>query len=123
MIRIVFNRIEFPDGEPRFTGPEISVSVEGHSLFDAKGRDIVCAAVSALSQTLVLSLYRSASIQQSVTRDSGLLRSEILTENLDEGQMLQLKTLIHSFYIGITEIHNNYTDTIRIEWQGDHNGT
>ncbi len=116
MVRVSFKNVVFSAEKPEFSAETIIVTVEGHSLFDVKGRDIVCAAVSALAQTLVLSLSRAVSIKQDVKQEQGFLRSAIEVRGLNEDQVLQLRTLVQAFYIGISEIDKNYPDTIRIKW-------
>ena len=78
---IQFTRgIEFVDTK----NGSVSILVKGHALFESKGKDIICAAVSALAQTLVRSISIIGDIEQNLVQENGLLRTEIILSDLIE---------------------------------------
>lgn len=84
------------------------ISVLGHSGYAPAGKDIVCAAVSALVCTLVNSLdaLTRDKIEYHISDGTGIIRYKDLSE---EG-----KLLIDSFFIGISAIAERYPDHVRI---------
>lgn len=78
------------------------LTVDGHAGYAKTGNDIICAAVSALTQNLVSSI-------EALTEDKVLYQVEnghmdIKWENLSE----QGNLLVDSFFIGICGISNTY---------------
>lgn len=76
------------------------VKVSGHADFAKKGEDIICGAVSILTQNLVNSI-------QNLTQDkvACVIESGKVIINLDFGNLSeQTKTLIDSFFLGICSI-------------------
>jgi uncharacterized protein YsxB (DUF464 family) len=55
----------------------VGVMVKGHSLRGKKGNDIVCAAVSALSQTMTRSIDMLGEIPQELDQREGFLSTRI----------------------------------------------
>lgn len=72
------------------------------------GQDIVCAAVSALVQTLIRSVQDLGSDKIEYDISSG--RADIRWGDLSE----KSKTLVDSFFIGICMIADEYPDNVRI---------
>ena len=104
----VNNGLQFPEKSP------VSIKISGHAGSDVKGKDIVCSAVSALSQTLVLSIGRLLKVDQTVKIENGLLTS-IVQPVTDTEEENKLKLLIESFLIGILEIEREYPGRVKIE--------
>lgn len=102
------NGLQFPAELP------VSIQVSGHAGSDAKGKDVVCAAVSALSQTLVLSINRLLKVEQTVKIENGLLTSTVQPVT-DANEENKLKLLIESFLVGILEIQREYPERVKIE--------
>jgi len=90
-----------------------SFKVEGHAYADEPGRDIVCAAVSALSQTAVLSLYEIANIDITYQMEDGLLICN-LPKDITEEQRYKANIVIESMLIGLKSIAEMYSDYIVI---------
>jgi len=104
----VENGLHFPAELP------VSIHISGHAGSDVKGKDVVCAAVSALSQTLVLSINRLLKVEQTVKIENGLLTSTVKPVK-DAVEEIKLKLLIESFLIGILEIQREYPGRVKIE--------
>ena len=85
------------------------ITVSGHADFAEAGKDIVCAGVTALTQTLIRSM-------QGLTRDKVEYevspgRADIHLGNLSE----EGKLLVDSFFIGICLIADEFPEYVRIE--------
>ena len=81
---------------------ENSVTVDGHAGYAEKGKDIICAAVSVLAQSLIHSLQALTRDKISVEMDEGHVK--IGYENLSE----QGKLLTDSFFIAVSDIQKAY---------------
>jgi uncharacterized protein YsxB (DUF464 family) len=116
LIRIEFLNLSFKRGVLFPDSGVIRIKIEGHSGYDGKGRDIVCAGISSLFQTFILSVARLLKIDQKIERDnSGLLSTEIDTHKLRIEDANKLKLLIDSFLLGVSEISKEYPGTIIID--------
>ena len=84
------------------------ITVSGHAGYAPAGQDIVCAGVSALTQTLIRSIEDRTTdkIKYKISPGGG----EILYGNLTE----KSRTLVDSFFIGILQIADEYPDNVRI---------
>lgn len=85
------------------------IEIHGHAGYAEAGKDIVCAGVTALTQTLIRSV-------QGLTRDEieyavSPGRADIHYGNLSEAG----KLLVDSFFIGVCLIADEFPDYIRIE--------
>lgn len=87
------------------------ISVRGHAPRPenvAPGQNIVCAAVSALTLTLIEGLTAIAGMEISTTEESGNVRIEWAAIN-EIG-----KALIDTWFLGIVRIQDSYNGTILI---------
>lgn len=80
------------------------VSVDGHAGYSEMGKDIVCAAVSALTQSLIHSLEALTNDNISSTIASGCVN--IKYRNLSEAG----KLLVDSFFIAVSDLQRTYGD-------------
>jgi len=89
-------------------GENIGFRCLGHAGFARHGKDIVCAAVSTLVQTLAWSIkdLTEDTIEYEVSSEG----TKIQYENLSE----RSKLLVDSFFIGILEIAREYPKHVEI---------
>ena len=78
------------------------ITVTGHAGYAEPGKDIVCAAVSALTQNLIVCLHAFTDDLSECTVEPG--EAIIEYENLSE----KGKLLVDSFFIGICQIQESY---------------
>lgn len=85
------------------------IKISGHANYAEVGKDIVCAGVTALTQTLIMSM-------EDLTRDEieyeispGM--ADIYYGNLSE----EGKLLVDSFFIGVCSMADEFPDYVRIE--------
>lgn len=88
---------------------EDGVTVSGHAGYAETGKDIVCAGVTALTQTLIKSIADLT--EDKIKYEVSLGRADIYYGDLSEAG----KLLIDSFFIGICHIADEFPDYIRIE--------
>ena len=84
-----------------------------------RGYDLVCCAVSALTQTGVNALIAVAGVTPAVAVEDGYLRC-ILPEGLDEAAAARADIVLRTVIQGLTDIQNIYPKLLRIqqkEWR------
>lgn len=87
-------------------------AVEGHSNYAEHGKDIVCAAVSAISQTILFALGSNSNIGYCIDDKSGYI--DVLAT--DEGRAeKEVQVLFKAFKIGIKAIQEEYSDYVKME--------
>ena len=84
------------------------ITVDGHAEFAETGKDIVCAGVTALTQTLIGSIKELT--RDKFEYDISPGRANIKYGNLSE----ESKTLVDSFFIGVCMIADEFPDYVRI---------
>ena len=86
-----------------------SISVTGHANYAESGKDIVCAAVSALAQNLMYSIAELTEDYIIGHAEPGDMRIEFQT--LSDGS----KLLVDSFMLGVQAIAENYPENSIVE--------
>ena len=84
------------------------IKISGHAGYAEAGKDIVCAAVTTLTQTLIRSLEDLARDKIQYEISSG--RADIHYRNLSE----EGKLLVDSFFIVICQIADEFPENVRI---------
>ena len=85
------------------------ITVNGHANYAETGKDIVCAGVTALTQTLIRAL--EGLIKDEIEYEVSPGRADIYYGNLSE----EGKLLVDSFFIGVCSIADEFPDHVRIE--------
>lgn len=85
-----------------------TVKISGHADYAPPGQDIVCAAVSVLSQTLIESLERLTEDTITYNIKPGMV--DINYRNLSE----RGKLLLDSFFVGVRMIAAEYPDNVKL---------
>ena len=85
-----------------------TVKISGHANYAPPGKDIVCAAVSVLSQTLIESLERLT--DDTITYNIKPGTVDINYRNLSE----RGKLLLDSFFVGVRMIAAEYPDNVKL---------
>jgi uncharacterized protein YsxB (DUF464 family) len=91
-----------------------SYSVFGHAGFKPRGEDIVCAAVSMLTQTAVLGLQKfvTEGLVCSID-DAGSLKCS-LPDRLNKTEILQSQAILETMVIGLKNLQKNYSNNITV---------
>lgn len=82
--------------------------MDGHAGYAEPGKDIVCAAVTALTQTLIKSIEELTDDDIEYSVSPG--RVDINHRNLSE----KSKTLVDSFFIGICQVADEFPEYVRV---------
>lgn len=85
--------------------------VEGHALYAEPGKDIVCASVSVLSQSVLLQLQSMADIDYRYT--DGLLVVRVV----DTGRPKEVQALLDLLITGVSEIEKQYPDYVKLNFK------
>lgn len=81
---------------------EKEIQMQGHAGWNANGRDIVCAAISALTCNLINSLTQLT--DNRIRADTGSGKTIIEWEGLSE----QGRILVDSWFLGIAAVNQKY---------------
>ena len=84
------------------------IEISGHAGYAEAGKDIVCAGVTALVQTLIKSI--EGLTQDKIQYEISPGRADIHYGDLSEAG----KLLVDSFFIGICQIADEFPDHVRI---------
>lgn len=85
------------------------ISIKGHAHYAEIGRDIVCAGVSALVQTLIQSIEELTADKILYDMKPGTVHIQF--EDLSEGARL----LVKSFFVGVEMIASEYPDNVTVQ--------
>jgi uncharacterized protein YsxB (DUF464 family) len=91
----------------------IAVEAKGHTGFDQSGRDIVCAAVSAIVQTALLALDKVAHAATEKTEREGYLRCKITSS--DSKTLDTSDIILKAMKVGLQDISSGYPSYIKLE--------
>lgn len=87
---------------------EDEITVSGHAGYCEHGKDIICSAVSTLTQNLIYSIEQLTKDKISYVIKPGTV--DIKYRDLSENARL----LVDSFFIGVCNIANSYPDYVKI---------
>lgn len=94
-------------------GRIVAVEAKGHTGYAPSGRDIVCAAVSAIIQTALLALDKVAHAQTEKTEREGYLRYKVTSR---DGKTLEASDIIlQAMKVGLQDISSGYPSYIKLE--------
>lgn len=85
-----------------------AIVIDGHANYAEYGKDIVCAAVSTLAQTLICSLEMLTDAHIKTIITDGYIK--IVIEESSEGVQL----LVDSFFIGIEGVAAAYPEYVKV---------
>jgi uncharacterized protein YsxB (DUF464 family) len=95
------------------SGQIIACKVTGHAESAPKGKDLVCAAVSTLTQTALLGLVQYAGVKLKYKVQEGLLTFELKEEPNEK-----TNAILETMSLGLAEIAKNYKNNLELEQYG-----
>ena len=102
----------------RTDGALVGFSARGHSGYAQSGSDIVCAAISALTQTFVNGLSNVLKVPvECVQDDQTALLEAIITPGATEKQLEQAQPLLETLLQGLQAIERSYPRNVRIHYE------
>lgn len=87
--------------------------ITGHAYADEPGKDIVCAAVSMLTQTIILGLIEVLKVEVSYEIADGYLIC-CLPDELSQQERQQVNNLLDTMVLGIKNIQESYSQYISV---------
>lgn len=94
----------------------LTIEATGHSGYDEKGKDIVCSAISTLTESLANGLTEIAKIDAQIVLDETIPHISItLPQNLTDEQLKNSQILMKSTYLGIKNVADGYPKFIKIK--------
>jgi len=91
-------------------------SCDGHTDYGEEGEDIVCAALSSITQTAVLGLLQVAHlpIDYKIDAKKALLTVK-LPDTLDKEDRINADMILETMFLGISDLATEYGRFIKIE--------
>ncbi|MCK9443910.1 MAG: ribosomal-processing cysteine protease Prp [Tissierellaceae bacterium] len=94
-------------------------TIKGHANYAKRGNDIVCAAVSALAQTTLLSIVKVCGVEENqinyiVEEKTGFLEVE-LPIDLDNSTLEKTQIVLETLKLGINSIIEIYPEYVKLE--------
>ncbi|WP_442603485.1 ribosomal-processing cysteine protease Prp [Paenibacillus sp. KN14-4R] len=108
MIRVTIRRKDVKDSAIT------SFKVEGHANYDEHGKDIVCAAVSAITVGTVNSIEALTRVTPKTKVKSGLLQVEI-PQGIDSQVAERVSLLLDSMVVMLNSIEETYSEHINVQ--------
>ncbi len=93
-------------------GAPVSVEISGHSNFAPHGSDIVCAAVSMLTQTIIFAIEDLLQMDSGAVVEEGYVQLT-LPSNVEPNRKEKLLLLVETLLLGLKETKNAYPDFIQ----------
>ncbi|QGU95535.1 ribosomal-processing cysteine protease Prp [Clostridium bovifaecis] len=91
----------------------ISFRIEGHSGFDEEGEDIVCSAISMISQTTLIGILEVLKIDVEYYIEDGFLNLSL--EKKSMGEIEKSQVLLQTMLLGLRNIEITYGDYINVK--------
>ena len=91
----------------------VKFSLEGHAGFAKSGNDIVCAAVSAITNMIIIGFEKLSIIPRFEKDDDGYLSFE-LPDNLSEEQNIKVQYLLSCMTEEFMDIQKNYKKHVKV---------
>ena len=88
-----------------------AIEISGHAGYDVLGKDIVCAAVSVLTETLIASVLTLSDSEIHVQKDKGY--TKITYDPLTADFSFQV--LLRAFFIGVSSVAEAYPDYVHVQ--------
>lgn len=97
-------------------GNIVEYEVSGHSGYEDRGRDIVCAGVSAIAQTAAVGLCHHLSTAPVWQQKEGYLKVKLRTPlKRDEAQAAQV--ILKTMQLGIEALSESYPEYVAVEYE------
>ena len=98
------------------------VKINGHSGYEKHGKDIVCAAISSISQTAVMGIIQVLKIdlQYNIDEKTAYLEFD-LPKNLNYEKLEKANIILKTMKIGILNIAQSYPKNIKVEEENEIN--
>jgi len=91
-------------------------TVKGHAGYAEKGKDVICAAVSAVAQTAILGLeaVTGLTISYSIEDDSGSLHCKVIEAKNQEAR-IRADAIVEAMILGLKSIEEGHKEFLRVK--------
>ena len=93
----------------------ISFSLNGHAGYDVQGKDIVCAAVSAVTNMALIGLAEKLKLKLKFEKSDGGYLKVKLPDNISTNDMMLAQILLESLVTEFLDIESNYGKYILVK--------
>jgi uncharacterized protein YsxB (DUF464 family) len=90
--------------------------ISGHAFFAERGKDIVCAGVSAVSVGAINAVNALTGIIPQIEQENGFLRC-VIPENLSEDIIEKVQLLLEGMVISLQTIEEEYGKNLKITFK------
>lgn len=94
-------------------GQPVGFEAKGHAQFSEEGSDIICSAVSALTQTTVLGLKELLKLDMGLSIEDGYIHC-ILGRDCTPSECQNAALLLETMLLGLRSIENTYGEYLSI---------
>lgn len=91
----------------------IAFKIEGHAGFDDFNRDIICSAISMVSQTTLIGILEVLKVEAKYCIEDGFLSLSLEEKSMDEIEKCQV--LLKTMLLGLENIQISYGDYINVK--------
>lgn len=96
-------------------------TIKGHAEYDEHGKDIICAAISVLSQTALLSLVEVCGLEEKTIKYSIDEKTGFLDVNLPKDIEISIlektQIVLNSLVVGINSVIESYPEYVTLEYR------
>ena len=98
----------------------ISFEISGHTGYEDSGKDILCAAISSISQSACLGITKVLNIKAVINKNDkkGYLKL-VLPNNLTESQSRECQIILKTMQISLQDLLFDYSNYIKLEVQDE----
>jgi uncharacterized protein len=90
--------------------------IRGHAFFAERGKDIVCAGVSAVSVGTINAIHALTGVIPEIKQGNGFFRC-VLSENLSEDIIEKVQILLEGMVISLQTIEEEYGKNLKITFK------
>jgi len=94
-------------------GHIVSAQIKGHACSGSGEYDMVCAAVSAITQTALLGLKNVARVEVKTQIKDGYLALRL--EHIDKVKLIETDAILYTMLEGLKDLASGYPNYIRLE--------
>ena len=100
----------------RQQGTPVGFELTGHADQGAYGEDVVCAGISAITQTAVLGITDVLKLDAACTHENGYMRCELSRETSPE-DMEKAAIVFHTMIAGLTSLKDAYPKSLKFSYR------
>lgn len=91
----------------------VAFKIEGHAEFDVEGEDIVCSAISMVSQTTLIGILEVLKVDVEYYVEDGFLSLSLEKKTMEDIEKCQV--LLQTMLLGLKNIEITYGDYINVK--------